>query len=65
MFPQPLQLTASSAVVLACPYPISQDYPKAESNRRRVVLRIRWMRISDCFEKRWILLTNLKLAFGT
>ncbi len=27
------------------------DSPKAESNRRRVVLRIRWMRISGCSER--------------
>lgn len=42
---QPLQLTASSAPVLACPDPVSQITPKAESNRRQ------WTRISDCSQR--------------
>jgi hypothetical protein len=41
----------SSVVVLVCPYPVSQITPKVESNQRRVVLRIRWMRVSDCSQR--------------
>jgi len=39
-----LQLAASSVLVLACLYLVSQITPKPESNRCRVVLQIRWMK---------------------